>query len=434
MFIYRTFQKNLIIITHMELGQMPHNLKPKLVKTLLSLGLSMALLSTSVFADSGKARNRKNSLSPELLKKVTKKTYFNPKTAVVRDKESLDLNLLKSTYASWGIDPDNNSSSINLIQAWKNYKKKKEIVVAVIDTGIDPDHPFLKKNIHVLQGKSSQLNYGLDFSKGKSSANKPMDNHGHGTHVAGIVKSVFPTVKILTLKYYNRNANGQDNLNSTISALDYAVNMGVDIINYSGGGPEPDRRELEILKRAEAKGILVVAAAGNEESNIDNKNNAYYPASYGLKNIITVTAHDQSKRVLSSSNYGMKTVDISAPGYRIKSALPNRRSGYLTGTSQATAFVSGVAALIKSHYPTLTAVELRMLIKKSAKKEISLMAKCASGGRLDASKAHTLAAKYTKEANQKRGLANKKKINRKVAQKFNSKKSASGSIYYRKAN
>ncbi|WP_127718081.1 S8 family peptidase [Halobacteriovorax sp. HLS] len=412
---------------------MTQDLKPKFSKMLLSLGLSMALLSMPTMADSGHARNKKSSLSPELLKKVTKKTYFNPKTAIVRDKDSLDLNLLKSTYASWGIDPDNNSSSINLIKAWKNYKKTKDIVVAVIDTGIDPDHPFLKKNIHVLQGKSSQLNYGLDFSKGKVSASKPNDDHGHGTHVAGIIKSVFPTVQILTLKYYNRTANGQDNLNSTIEALDYAVNMGVDIINYSGGGPEPDRRELEILKRAEAKGILVVAAAGNEESNIDNKDNAYYPASYGLKNIITVTAHDQSKKVLSSSNYGMKTVDISAPGYRIKSALPNNRSGYLTGTSQATAFVSGVAALIKSHYPTLTAEQLRMIVKKSARKEVSLMAKCSSGGRLDASKAHTLAAQFTKESNQKRSLAQKPLVKREVAQKFNTK-NENGIIYYKKAN
>ena len=296
---------------------------------------------------------------------VTKKKHFK---AVESAEGSLDLNLLKSTYASWGIDPDNKTSSINLIEAWKNFQKKKDIVVAVIDTGIDPEHPFLKKNIHVLQGNESLLNFGIDFSKGKTAVNKPNDDHGHGTHVAGIVKSVFPQVKILTLKYYNKNANGQDNLNSTIEALDYAVNMGVDVINYSGGGPEPDRRELEILKKAEEKGILVVAAAGNEESNIDNKDNAYYPASYGLKNIITVTAHNQSKQVLSSSNYGKKSVDISAPGYRIKSALPHSRSGYLTGTSQATAFVSGVAALIKSHYPTITAKQMRMIIKKSAKK------------------------------------------------------------------
>ncbi|OUR98581.1 hypothetical protein A9Q84_03980 [Halobacteriovorax marinus] len=407
---------------------MSHNLKTHVSKKLLSIGLSLALLSFSTLA--GPAKTRKSSLSPQMMKKITKKKYFKASTAVVRHKDSIDLTQLKSNYASWGIDPDNHSSSINLIQAWKNYKKTKNIVVAVIDTGIDPDHPFLKDNIHVLQGRASQLNYGLDFSKGKSAVNKPLDDHGHGTHVAGIVKSVFPKVKLLTLKYYNRTANGQDNLNSTIQALEYAVNMGVDVINYSGGGPEPDRRELEILKKAEEKGILVVAAAGNEESNIDNKDNAYYPASYGLKNIITVTAHDQSKKVLTSSNYGKITVDISAPGYRIKSALPNRRSGYLTGTSQATAFVSGVAALVKSHYPNLSAEELKMIIKKSAKKEITLMGKCASGGRLDASKAHTIAAQYTKEKGQKRGIAVRSKLKREVAQKFNSKKKT-GKIYYR---
>lgn len=415
----------------MEIHLMSQKLRPKLTKVLLSLGLTLSLVSQPAFANSGKSR--KSSLSPEMLKKITKKKHFKASQAVVRDADSLDLSLLKSTYASWGIDPDNKTSSINLIEAWRNFKKKKDIVVAVIDTGIDPEHPFLKKNIHVLQGHESSLNYGIDFSKGRSAMNKPNDDHGHGTHVAGIVKSVFPKVKILTLKYYNRNANGQDNLNSTISALDYAVKMGVDIINYSGGGPEPDRRELEILKKAEEKGILVVAAAGNEESNIDNKDNAYYPASYGLKNIITVTAHNQSKQVLSSSNYGKRTVDISAPGYRIKSSLPHSRSGYLTGTSQATAFVSGVAALIKSHYPQLTAGDLKMIIKKSAKQEITLSTKCASGGRLDASKAHTLAAEFTKESNRPTNIATGSKVKREVAQRFNTK-SKKGKIFLRRAN
>ena len=407
---------------------MSEQLRPKLIKVLLSLGLSLSLVSHSAFADSGKAR--KSGLSQEMLKKITKKKHFK---AVESAEGSLDLNLLKSTYASWGIDPDNKTSSINLIEAWKNFKKKKDIVVAVIDTGIDPEHPFLKKNIHVLQGNESLLNFGIDFSKGKTAVNKPNDDHGHGTHVAGIVKSVFPQVKILTLKYYNKNANGQDNLNSTIEALDYAVNMGVDVINYSGGGPEPDRRELEILKKAEEKGILVVAAAGNEESNIDNKDNAYYPASYGLKNIITVTAHNQSKQVLSSSNYGKKSVDISAPGYRIKSALPHSRSGYLTGTSQATAFVSGVAALIKSHYPQLSAEDLKMLIKKSAKQEITLTTKCASGGRLDASKAHQLATEFTSGSNTPASIAQTKSVKREVAQKFN-QKAEHGKIFLRRAN
>ena len=241
-----------------------------------------------------------------------------------------------------------------------------------------------------------------------------------------MVRSVNPEVKILTLKYYNPQSSGQDNLNSTIKALRYAVDQNVDIINYSGGGPEPALEELRILKLAEKKGILVVAAAGNEESNIDIKNNAYYPASYGLKNIITVTAHDQALRLLSSSNYGKQSVDITAPGYRIRSALPNGRSGYLTGTSQATAFVSGVAALLKSKHPTLSAAEIKEIIKSSAKKEITLLSRCSSGGRLNAGKAISLAERYIKAKSLKRELANKK-----VASDSQPK---SGTIIYRKAN
>ena len=279
----------------------------------------------------------KKPINSELLRQVLK-PESQPSTATERS--ILNLEELNSTYASWGIDPTNSTSGINLKPAWENFVKNREVIVAVIDTGIDPNHPFLKNNIYVPNGVASSVNYGLDFSKNKANLSQPFDTLGHGTHVSGIIKSVHPEVKILTLKYYNPQASGQDNLNSTIEALRYAVEANVDIINYSGGGPEPSLEELRILKLAEKKGILVVAAAGNEESNIDQKSNAYYPASYGLSNIITVTAHDQNIQTLASSNYGKKSVDISAPGHRIKSSLPNSRAGFLTGTSQATAFVS----------------------------------------------------------------------------------------------
>ena len=209
----------------------------------------------------------------------------------------------------------------------------------------------------------------------------------------------------MTLKYYNPQASGQDNLNSTIEALRYAVDRNVDIINYSGGGPEPALEELRILKLAEKKGILVVAAAGKRGDDIDEKANAYYPASYGLRNIITVTAHDRNLRTLSSSNYGMKSVDISAPGHRIRSALPNGRSGYLTGTSQATAFVSGAAALLKSQFPELSMNHIKSIILRSVKKEITMLRKCTTGGRLDTSRAQELAAQFVRQMNRKRGLA-----------------------------
>jgi len=300
---------------------------------------------------------------------------------------------LNGTYTSWGISNDTQVPSINLLGAWQKFKKKKDVIVAVIDTGIDATHPFLANNLYVPSGQVTSSNYGLDFSKGRTSQTQPDDKHGHGTHVAGIIKSIFPDVKILVLKYFNPHASGQENLESTIEALRFAVDNGADVINYSGGGPEPASEELSILKKAERKGIIVVAAAGNEESNIDDKKKAYFPASYGLTNIITVTAHDQARMVLSSSNFGKRSVDISAPGYRIKSSLPGGRSGYLTGTSQATAFVSGVVALLKAQFSELSFTQVKSIIRDSAFKEQTLTEKCATGGRLDAGKSIEVAAK-----------------------------------------
>lgn len=328
-----------------------------------------------------------------------------PKAQPPQEKAFYDEKDLSSNYVSWGVNPTN-PAGINLLEAWKKFKKKKEIVVAVVDTGIDREHPFLEKNIFVENGKVDPTNFGVDFSKDRKGKGMPIDNHGHGTHVSGIIKSIYPEVKILALKYYNPSASGLDNLNSTVEALRYAVDHNVDVINYSGGGPEPASEELRVLKEAERKGILVVAAAGNEESNIDDNKKAYFPASYGLKNIITVTAHDEDLKILNSSNYGRSRVDIFAPGYRIKSSLQNGRTGYLTGTSQATAFVTGVAALIKSEFPQLSTEKIKEIIKTSAKKEATMEGKCATGGRLDAGSALTLAAQMSGEPDQKRQLAN----------------------------
>jgi thermitase len=298
--------------------------------------------------------------------------------------------LLISRYASWGIDPDKNLASINLKESWTRFKKNKDIVVAVVDTGIQGDHAFLKDNIFVPGKTPSTTHFGVDFS-GDKVTNTPTDAHGHGTHVAGIVKSIFPDVKILALKYYNPKASGQQNLNATIKALQYAVDQNVDVINYSGGGPEASVEELRVLKQAEKKGILVIAAAGNERSNIDDKRHAYYPASYGLSNIITVGAHDDNLNIIPSSNYGKNSVDIAAPGHRIRSAIPGNGAGYMTGTSQATAFVTGVAALIKSKYPTMKYDQIKNIILSSSQKVKNFDGKILGSGKLDAGRAIELA-------------------------------------------
>jgi len=316
--------------------------------------------------------------------------------------------LLISRFASWGIDPDKHLASINLKDSWSRFKKNKEIVVAVVDTGIQGDHSFLRGNIFVPGKKSGSGAYGVDFSGDKVTFT-PADSHGHGTHVAGIIKSIFPEVKILALKYYNPKASGQANLNATIKALQYAVDNNVDVINYSGGGPEASVEELRVLKQAEKKGILVIAAAGNERSNIDDKRNAYYPASYGLSNIITVGAHDDELNIIPSSNYGKNTVDIAAPGHRIRSAIPGDGAGYMTGTSQATAFVTGVAALIKAKYPQMKFDQIKNVILSSSLKVKNFEGKILGSGKLDAGKAIELAdaANQKLETSATRSVANR---------------------------
>ncbi|MGK0368059.1 MAG: thermitase [Thermoproteota archaeon] len=297
---------------------------------------------------------------------------------------------LISRFSSWGINPQYKAASINLEKTWKKFQKNKDVTVAVVDTGIQYNHPFLRKNIIVKSGKTTPANFGKDFSF-KMKNNRPADTHGHGTHVSGIVKSIFPEVKLLALKYYNPKASGQANLDSTIKCLEYAVDQGVDIINYSGGGPEPSIEELRVLKKAERKGILIIAAAGNERSNIDLRKNAYYPASYGLSNIITVGAHDQSVRLIPSSNWGKYSVDIAAPGHRIRSAIPGSSAGYMTGTSQATAFVTGTAALLKARYPQLAYDQIKNIILSSSIRMKSLVGKVLGAGKLDALRAMNLA-------------------------------------------
>jgi len=301
--------------------------------------------------------------------------YIDMKTLLISALLILSFQAFAGNYSGWGI------ASINLPA---KIVAGREITVAVLDTGIDPNHELIK---------GSLVRF-LDYSgTGKN------DSHGHGTHVAGIIKSIFPKVKLVALKYYNPKYSGKQSLDATVKALQAAVDMNVDVINYSGGGPESSSAELAVLKEAERKGIIIVVAAGNESSNIDQKANAFYPAAYGLSNIISVSAHDESLKLIKSSNWGKKLVDLAAPGKRIKSALPYNRAGFLTGTSQATAFVTGVVAMLKSQFPKLSYTEVKEIITASAKEEVALAYNSNSGGRLDA-KAAVLAAqrKQAKES------------------------------------
>lgn len=249
-------------------------------------------------------------------------------------------------------------------------------LIAVIDTGIDIDHPVLKNRIWTNpgetgldpQGRRKEANgidddgngyvddvHGFDFTRNQDAT---ADEHGHGTHIAGIIDEVSGDrpVKYMSLVYYRNGIDGELALKNSIEAVRYAIKMRVDIINYSGGGNLPNQVEKAIFEEANRQGILVVAAAGNEASN--SEKHPFYPANYRLPNILSVTATegrsnsqsaDQSENaplVLPSSNYGSRSVAVAAPGKDIRSTLPGGKFGTMTGTSQATAFVTGAAVRI----------------------------------------------------------------------------------------
>ena len=224
----------------------------------------------------------------------------------------------------------------------------KDIHIAVIDTGIDPNHPQIAGKLWVGDQPASNNLFGVDFSSLDGNKNfRPFDQHGHGTHIAGIIAKINPKAKLHILKYYNPKADGYQNLKATVRALEYAINIGVDVINYSSGGPEKSPEEQKLFELANKKGILIVSAAGNEFRDIDTpEGEGFYPASYSYQNIITVGALDKNMNRVKSSNWGIKSVDIFAPGKKIKSAYPNFQVAEMTGTSQATAFVSGAVSLI----------------------------------------------------------------------------------------
>lgn len=325
--------------------------------------------------------------------------------------------------------------NIGVQEAWKVTKGNPDLVVAVIDTGVDYTHEDLLPNLW--RNNKEIPNNGIDDDGNGyvddvigwdfvSNDNKPYDlsmdpldilfkggNPGHGTHCAGNIAArgdngkgisgVAPNVKIMSLRFIGEK--GQGTTADAIKAIRYAVDNGAKVLSNSWGAEGEDPNEgkenlalRETIQYAQDHNVLFIAAAGNGHSGKGYSNDTdpqpSYPATYPFENIISVAAIDARDNLGSFSNWGAKTVHIAAPGVAVFSTMVgNRYSDVVVdkfgfkatwdGTSMACPHVAGAAALYWSAHPEKSYQDVKAAIIGSAKKLQNLSDKTVSGGKLD---------------------------------------------------
>lgn len=297
------------------------------------------------------------------------------------------------------------NAHIDALKAWATTQGSPDVVVAVLDTGVDYTHKDLVENMwlrpaNVPQYTDDELGSFDDLRGFDANANiaDPMDDNGHGTHCAGIIGAegnngegiagINWNVKIMPLKFLGRGGFG--NVKDAIEAINYAIDrkkngVNVRVINASWGSTQRSKALEDAIRAAGEAGILFVAAAGN--SSTDNDRRPHYPSNYDLPNMLSVAALDRNDLLANFSNYGAKTVHVAAPGREIASTWLNDQYREASGTSMAAPQVSGIAALILASEPDLSMAKLRERIMRSSDPIDTLLGKVATGGRLNAAKA-----------------------------------------------
>jgi len=282
--------------------------------------------------------------------------------------------------------------------AW-TYGIGAQVPVAVIDSGIDLTHPDLKYRLWVNPGeiagnkKDDDHNGLVDDVNGASFVTKLpslADGLGHGTHVSGIiagqmgngvgVAGAAPSARIMTLRIFDAKGGG-GTLYSLVGAIDYAVAKGAKIINASLGCQNCYSSAVEAaIQRAQAAGVLVIAAAGNNAANNDAV--PAYPSGYPENNVVSVASTDSNDAMSSFSNYGTSTVDMAAPGGDILSTIMGGKWGSMSGTSMAAPYAAGAAAWLWGMKPSASYSEIRDALINGGDTLGDLSGKTASSKRL----------------------------------------------------
>lgn len=304
-----------------------------------------------------------------------------------------------------GQDGGKAKADISALKAWLKTQGSEEVVVAVLDTGVDYAHTDLSSNIwfrpdNIPAYDDDELGIIDDKNGYNADANNgdPMDDNGHGTHCAGIIGAegnnsegiagINWNVEIMPLKFLG--SGGFGSTKNAIEAINYAIDrkkagVNVRVINASWGSTLYSKALEDAIRAAGEQGILFVAAAGNNST--DNDRRPHYPSNFDLPNVISVAALDRNDELASFSNFGAKTVHIAAPGKEIVSTWLNSQYREASGTSMATPQIAGVAALIVANNPDIDISELRSILLSSVDKVDSLVGKVENGGRLNAAKA-----------------------------------------------
>jgi subtilisin family serine protease len=325
-------------------------------------------------------------------------------TAVPNDPSFTDQWGLRNTGQSGG----SRGGDIAAVAAWDVTTGSRSVVVAVIDSGFDYTHPDLAANAWRNPGEvpgdglDNDGNGFVDDVHGWDFANDdadPMDDDGHGTHVAGTIGAVGDNgvgvtgvswqVSIMGLKFLD--AEGSGSISDAIAAISYATRMrrefGVNVVatNNSWGGADRSLALRAAIAEGGAAGILFVTAAGNDGVNGDRRAN--YPANEDLDAVIAVTATNRSNRLPAFATYGPVHVDLAAPGAAIRSTVPGGGYATFSGTSMAAPHVTGTIALLATANPAASATAIRGAILSTTRPLAALAGKTVTGGLLDAAAA-----------------------------------------------
>jgi subtilisin family serine protease len=296
-------------------------------------------------------------------------------------------------------------ADISVMQAWTTSNGSDQLVVGVLDTGVDYNHIDLVNNMWMRpanlqpyqdrdRGTVDDL-HGFDVTE---NSGEPDDENGQGTNIAGIIGAecgnqlgicgVNWRVRILPLKFLN--AGGFGTLAGASAAINYAIErrragVNLRIINTSWILPQRSRALEEVIRKAGEAGILFVAAAGSSGS--DNDARPSFPANYDTGNIVAVAATDRNDALAQFSNYGAQRVHLGAPGKDILTTALGNEYELRNGTAMAAAVVTGVAALGLAAHPQFSVSELRSWLLAAVDKVPGLRGKVSTSGRINAARA-----------------------------------------------